>query len=125
MITAKRTKQPFETGHNILTPTPVVTQQVRDELDRDEGIRRGEEQPRHSVRQVHTPVSGEHPQQVQEDHTDHGDVAHTDAVPSARVHPGAGQHAGRLPEGVVRAVLHVRVHMVVRGGHLSRTGDDS
>lgn len=93
-------------------------------MDRDEGIRRREGQPRHSVRQVHTPVSGEHSQPVQEDHTDYRDVAHTNAVPSARVHPGAGQYAHRLPQGVVRVVLHVRVHMVVWGGHLSRTGDD-
>lgn len=37
-------------------------QKVRDELDRNEGLRRGEKQPGDPVRQIHTAVSGEHPE---------------------------------------------------------------
>lgn len=97
--------------------------QVRDELDRDQGTRDGKEQPRDPVRQVHTAVFGEHPQQVQEDHPDSGNVAHTNVVLSARVHFGAVQYAVGLSERMVRAVLHVCVHMVVRCCHISRTGE--
>lgn len=97
--------------------------QVRDELDRDEGERHGEEQPRDIVRQIHTAVFGKHSQQVQENHSHSGDVARTNVVPFARMHFGGGQHARRLPEGMVRAVLYIRLHMVVRSGHISRAGE--
>lgn len=100
----------------------VSIEQVRDELDRDEGERHREEQPRDIVRQIHTAVFGKHSQQVQENHSHSGDVTRTNVVPFARMHFGDGQHARRLPEGMVRAVLYIRLHMVVRRGHISRTG---
>lgn len=93
--------------------------QLRDELDRDARAYLGEVQPGGVVRQVHPVMSGERTHTLQEDHAHRGDGAHPDAVSPAQLSAQPHKHTARLPQGVARALLLLRLRLGLRRRHVS------